>query len=73
MWFTQALEPRFSAAQLRSGSGAVVGTGAVDPANPKEMVIRVRALPPGKYKVRWKILSVDTHRTEGDFGFEVRP
>ena len=73
MWFTQALEPRFSAAQLRSSSGAVVGTGAVDPANPKEMVIRVRALPPGKYKVKWKILSVDTHRTEGDFGFEVRP
>jgi copper resistance protein C len=73
MWFTQALEPRFSAAQLRSSSGAVVATGAVDPANPKEMVIRVRALPPGKYKVKWKILSVDTHRTEGDFGFEVKP
>ena len=73
LWFTQALEPRFSAAQLRSSTGAVVGSGAVDPANPKEMVIRVRALPPGKYKVKWKILSVDTHRTEGDFGFEVRP
>jgi copper resistance protein C len=73
LWFTQALEPRFSAAQLRSSAGAVVGTGTVDPANPKEMVIRVRALPPGKYKVKWKILSVDTHRTEGDFGFEVKP
>ena len=36
-------------------------------------VIRVRALPPGKYKVQWKILSVDTHRTEGNWGFEVRP
>jgi methionine-rich copper-binding protein CopC len=73
LWFTQALEPRFSAAQLRSSSGAVVATGAVDPASPKEIVIRARALPPGKYKVRWKILSVDTHRTEGDFGFEVKP
>ena len=73
LWFTQALEPRFSAAQLRSSSGAVVGTGAVDPANPKEMVIRVRALPPGKYKVFWKVLSVDTHRSEGSFGFEVKP
>jgi copper resistance protein C len=73
MWFTQALEPRFSAAQLRSSSGAVLATGAVDPANPKEIVIPVRALPPGMYKVKWKILSVDTHRTEGDFGFEVKP
>jgi methionine-rich copper-binding protein CopC len=73
MWFTQALEGKFSAAQLRSSTGAVVGTGSVDPANPKEMVIPVRALPPGKYKVQWKILSVDTHRTEGNFGFEVKP
>jgi hypothetical protein len=73
MWFTQALEPRFSGAQLRSPAGAVVGTGSVDPANPKEIVIPVHALPPGKYKVQWKILSVDTHRTEGDFSFEVKP
>jgi methionine-rich copper-binding protein CopC len=73
MWFTQTLEPRFSAAQLRSSSGAVVATGSVDPANPKEMVIPVRALPPGKYKVQWKILSTDSHRTEGNFGFEVKP
>ena len=73
MWFTQALEPKFSAAQLRSSSGAVIGTGSVDPGDPKQMIIHVRALPPGSYKVFWKVLSVDTHRTEGSFGFEVRP
>jgi methionine-rich copper-binding protein CopC len=73
MWFTQALEPRFTAAQLRSSAGAVVASGGVDPADPKEMVIQVRALPPGKYKVFWKVLSVDTHHTEGSFGFEVKP
>jgi methionine-rich copper-binding protein CopC len=71
--FTQALEPRFTAAQLRSSAGAVVATGGVDPGNPKEIVIRVRALAPGRYKVNWKVLSVDTHRTEGSFGFEVKP
>jgi copper resistance protein C len=73
LWFTQALEPRFTAAQLRSGSGAVVATGRVDPANPKEIVIPVRALAPGKYQVLWKVLSVDTHRTEGNFSFEIKP
>jgi copper resistance protein C len=73
MWFTQALEPRFSAAQLRSSAGAVLGNGTVDTADPKQLVIPTHGLPPGKYKVTWKVLSVDTHRTEGSFGFEVKP
>jgi hypothetical protein len=73
IWFTQALEPRFTSAQLRTGAGAVVATGRVDPADPKQVVIPVHGLAPGKYKVYWKILSVDTHRTEGNFGFEVKP
>ncbi len=73
LWFTQALEPKFTTAQLRSTNGAVIGTGAVDAADPKQIVIRVHALPPGSYKVFWKVLSVDTHRTEGSFGFEVKP
>jgi len=73
LWFTQSLEPQFSAAQVRSSAGGVVGTGHVDPGDAKELVIPVRALPPGKYKVDWKVLSVDTHRTEGSFGFEVKP
>ncbi len=73
MWFTQALEPKFTSAQLRASSGAVVGTGGVDAADPKQIVIRVNALPAGSYKVFWKVLSVDTHRSEGSFGFEVKP
>jgi methionine-rich copper-binding protein CopC len=73
LWFTQALEPKFTTAQLRSGSGAVVASGAVDTADPKQVVIRVPALPAGSYKVFWKVLSVDAHRTEGSFGFEVKP
>jgi methionine-rich copper-binding protein CopC len=73
LWFTQALEPKFTTAQLRSGSGAVVASGAVDAADPKQIVIRVHALPAGSYKVFWKVLSVDSHHTEGSFGFEVKP
>ena len=73
MWFTEALEPKFTAAQLRSSSGAVIATGSVDASDPKQVVIPVRGLAPGKYKVTWKVLSDDTHRTEGSFGFEVRP
>lgn len=73
LFFTQALEPRFTAAELRSSAGAVIATGGVDSANPKEIVIRVRSLAPGRYRVHWKVLSVDTHRTQGTFSFEVKP
>jgi len=73
LFFTQALEPKFTTAQLRSSAGAVVATGGVDTANPKQIVIRVNALPAGSYKVFWKVLSVDAHRTEGSFGFQVKP
>jgi methionine-rich copper-binding protein CopC len=73
MWFTQQLEPNFSGAQLRSSAGAVLGNGVVDTADPKQMVIPTHGLPPGRYKVTWKVLSVDTHRTEGSFSFEVKP
>ena len=73
MWFSQPLEPKFTTAQLRSSSGTVVATGGVDTADPKQIVIRVNALPAGRYKVFWKVLSVDTHHTEGSFSFEVKP
>jgi len=73
IWFTQILEPNFTTAQLQSSSGVVLATGAVDAAEPKQVVIRVHGLPSGAYMVIWKAVSIDTHRTEGSFGFEVRP
>jgi len=31
------------------------------------------SLAPGAYKVIWRVTSVDTHVTNGDFRFEVAP
>jgi copper resistance protein C len=47
------------------------GGPRVDPAHPSVMRIAVKPLPPGTYKVRWRVLSVDTHTTEGSFSFRV--
>jgi methionine-rich copper-binding protein CopC len=33
----------------------------------------VPALPPGTYRVVWRVLSIDSHGTTGDFTFEVAP
>ena len=31
------------------------------------------ALPTGRYRVVWRVISVDTHVAEGDFTFDVAP
>jgi methionine-rich copper-binding protein CopC len=35
------------------------------------MRVSVKTLPPGTYHVSWRVLSVDTHTTEGAFSFTV--
>jgi methionine-rich copper-binding protein CopC len=69
LWFTQKLEPAFSSAQVTNASGAVVSSGAS--VSGTVMRVGVRSLPPGTYRVHWKVLSVDTHTTEGSFSFRV--
>ena len=72
LWFTQAIEPAFSGAEVRDSSGARVDQGArVDPASRTLMRISLKPLRPGSYKVHWRVLSVDTHTTEGSFSFRV--
>lgn len=73
LWFTQELEPAFSWATVSDRSGASVGDGAatIDPGNKSELDVKLKALPPGTYTVKWHALSVDTHTTEGDFTFHI--
>jgi methionine-rich copper-binding protein CopC len=75
LWFTQNLESTFSDIQVLDASGARVNTGrAVVDANDRKLLsVPVKALPAGKYTVKWHVLSVDTHTTEGNFSFNVEP
>ena len=73
LWFTQTVEPAFSTIEVRDAAGARVDTGkaSVDAADRKLLRVPVKPLPPGAYTVRWHVLSVDTHITEGNFSFHV--
>jgi methionine-rich copper-binding protein CopC len=75
LFYTQAIEPAFSDAQLSAADGQAIATGAaaVDPQNPMELVLKLPPLAPGQYKVKWHVVSVDTHRTEGGFSFDIQP
>jgi copper resistance protein C len=73
LWFSQDLEPAFSTMEVTDESGARVDVGKpiVDASDRKVMRIAVKPLSPGAYKVSWRVLSVDTHTTEGTFTFRV--
>lgn len=73
LWFTQQLEPAFSSVTVTDKAGASVtdGSAAIDSTNQSELDVKLKHLTPGTYTVKWHVLSVDTHTTEGDFTFNV--
>jgi methionine-rich copper-binding protein CopC len=70
--FTAKLEPKFSSIEVRNAKGAAVNAGPASTTG-TEMRVGLKALSPGTYKVLWRVLSVDTHRTNGSFTFHVGP
>jgi methionine-rich copper-binding protein CopC len=75
LWFTQSLESSFSTAEVLDSTGARMNTGkaSVDANDRKLLRVPVKALPAGTYTVKWHVLSVDTHTTDGSFTFHVAP
>jgi methionine-rich copper-binding protein CopC len=74
LWFTQKLEPAFSSVEVRNEQGLVMNAGKATVVGDRtQLRVPVKTLPPGTYKVIWRVLSVDTHRTQGDFTFRVGP
>ena len=75
LWFTEALEAKFSTIEVRDAQGRSMQAGPPTLArgNTAQLRVPLKPLPPGTYKVIWRVLSVDTHRTQGDFTFRVGP
>jgi methionine-rich copper-binding protein CopC len=72
--FTEKLEPKFSSIEVRDGKGAAVQAGKAQAGeSAAQLRVALKPLPPGTYKVIWRVLSVDTHRTNGSFTFRVGP
>jgi methionine-rich copper-binding protein CopC len=71
--FSEALEPAFSRAHVEDATGKIVdaGGGHVDAADRTIVAVDVPPLPPGTYRVRWRVVSIDTHVTEGDYTFTI--
>ncbi len=70
LWFTQKLEAAFSTITVTNSAGQRVDTGKPRVSGDR-MAVSLRPLGAGTYRVTWRVLSVDTHTTDGDFTFNV--
>lgn len=72
--FTEKLEQKFSSIEVQNGKGVAVQAGKATLGSvPTDLRVALKPLPAGTYKVIWRVLSVDTHRTNGSFTFRVGP
>jgi len=70
LWFTQNLEPAFSSITVTDPAGKRVDIGKTRVGG-SQMSISLRPGGSGTYHVMWRVLSVDAHRTDGSFSFQV--
>jgi len=70
LWFTQKLETAFSTITVTNPAGQRVDTGKTRVSG-NQMSISLRSGGAGTYRVNWRVLSVDTHTTDGNFSFQV--
>src|ERR1700719_3141031 len=70
LWFTQKLEPAFSTITVTNSAGQRVDTGKTRVSG-SQMSVALRPGGTGTYHVTWRVLSVDTHTTDGSFTFQV--
>src|ERR1700682_4300437 len=70
LWFTQKLEPAFSTITVTDSAGQRVDTGKTRVSG-NQMSVSLRFGGAGTYRVNWRVLSVDTHRTDGNFTFRI--
>lgn len=73
--FTEGVEPGFCSVSLVGPDDRPVETGKphLAPADGNTLVVDLPALAPGRYRVDWHAVSVDSHKTRGSFTFVVAP
>jgi copper resistance protein C len=75
LWFTEQIERAFSRVSVLDAAGKAVDAGDshVDSSDASILAASLPVLAPGTYRVKWRVVSVDTHVTEGDFTFDIKP
>ncbi|RKQ38212.1 CopC domain-containing protein YobA [Enterobacter sp. R1(2018)] len=73
--FSEGIEPNFSGVKITGPQEATVKTGAVkrNEKDSKQLIVPLEeSLKPGDYLVDWHVVSVDGHKTKGNYRFSVK-
>jgi putative copper export protein/methionine-rich copper-binding protein CopC len=68
--FTEEIDAKLSQITLEDDKGNPIG-GQLSGGDARSLIYKIPKLQSGVYKVKWQVLSVDTHVTEGSFRFSV--
>jgi copper resistance protein C len=73
LYFSERLEPAYSSVRVLNHRDAQVdrGDSRIDRVNPALLRVTLPTLPPGTYRVLWRVLSIDADVTEGTFTFRI--
>ena len=71
--YTEAVVTHFCQVTLRGPADAAIRIGPprAAPGHPRTLLVRLPPLPPGPYRVTWRAVARDTHRTAGSLRFTV--
>jgi hypothetical protein len=74
LWFSERLEPAYSSLSVVDGADVAVDGKdvVVGPDDPRRLSVSLPALPPGRYTVRFRVLSVDGHLVQSTFPFTIK-
>jgi methionine-rich copper-binding protein CopC len=70
--FDAPIEKLFAKLEVTGADGTNEGAGAPQVSDDGlRLSVKVSALKPGEYTVKWAVVGIDTHHTEGSYTFSV--
>ncbi|MBK7353818.1 MAG: copper resistance protein CopC [Nitrosomonas sp.] len=74
LWFNEEIEPAFATLSvLDVNKTAVTGDKAVvDSGDPKSIILKLPEIQPGRYTVKFRVLSVDGHVVDSEYEFTIK-
>lgn len=75
LWFSEKIEPVFNKMEIVDAKGVHFedGKATVAADDARRLDMRLKPMPAGQYRVRWRATAADTHKVDGSFTFQVDP